>query len=161
MQENPTALEGILDIEPPIMPLLYALELNAPSIIFITLLIISALFATIFLLRHRYFSIRGKAHRRLKTLQNHFSVQSKQQLDTHHAIFELSHVLRDGLNLKQLSKLTHLPDRLKSNKTSWEEFITQLSIARYSPTDLTPEQVDALFENARFWLKSWPVIKND
>ena len=162
MQENPTALEGILDIEPPAMPLLYILESNALDILLISLILISLLLAATLLLWRRYFSVKGKALRRFEELQKHFNERlNEKQLDSHHVAFQLSSILRDGLNLKQLSNLTPLPDKLSSHKDNWVTFIEHMSAARYSPSGYTPEQVAMLFKDAEAWLKCWPVSKND
>jgi len=158
MQENPTVLEGILDIEPPAMPILYALELNAFSIIFVSLIVIALLLISTFLFWRRYFSVRGLARRRLATLQNYFK---KQQLENHHTAFELSNILREGLSLKQLSNRTTLPEKLRSHNDRWRTFLDRLSIARYSPKGYEPEQVALLFEDAEVWLSCWPGVKND
>ena len=157
MQENPTVLEGILDIEPPAMPILYALEYNAFSIIFVSLIIIALLLITTYLLWRRYFSVRGIARRRLARLQHYFK---KQQLEHHDTAFELSNILREGLNLKQLSNRTALPEKLHSHNDRWRTFLDRLSIARYSPKGYEPKQVALLFEDAEFWLSCWPGAKN-
>ena len=158
MQETPTVLEGILDIEPPAMPILYALEYNAFSIIFVSLLIIALLLLTTFFLWRRYFSVKGLARRRLSTLQNYFK---KQQLENHDTAFELSNILREGLKLKQLSTRTALPEKLYLHNDRWRIFLNRLSIARYSPQRYEPEQVALLFEDAEFWLNRWPGSIND
>lgn len=158
MQEKPTALEGILDIEPPDMPLLYIFEQNALSIILISFIVVSLLLATGYLLWRQYFSVKGKALRRLDLLQKNFK---NQQLDSHHTAFQLSNILRDGLNLKQISNHTPFPEKLSSHKKHWTIFIGHLSTARYSPSGYTPEPMTKLFEDAGFWLKYWPVENND
>jgi len=157
MQENSTALEGILDIEPPAMPILYALKYNSLSIVLASLIVIALLLVVAYLLWRRYFSLRAKARRRLATLQNHFN---EQQLDNHYTAFQLTHILREGLSLKQLSNRTALPEKLHLHKDRWGAFIDQLSTARYSPAGHDSEQVALLFEDAVFWLRCWPGIKD-
>ena len=157
MQENSTALEGILDIEPPVMPILYALKYNSLSIVFPGIIVITLLLVISCLLWRRYFSVRGKARRRLTALQ---SQVNEQQLDSHHAAFQLTSILREGLSLKQLSNRTALPEKLHLHKDRWGTFIDQLSVARYSPAGNKPEQVSLLFEDAMFWLRCWPEVKN-
>ena len=162
MQENPTVLEGILDIEPPAIPLLYVLESNALSITIVSILVIAFLLAATYLLWGRYFSVRGKARRRLDALRNQFNQRPKeQQPNNHHAAYQLCNILRDGLNLKQLSNCTPFPDISSPHKDHWETFIDTLSVARYSPSGYNSEQMATLFEDAGFWLKYWPVMKND
>ena len=166
MQETPTGLEGILDIEPPVVPMFYGWETHGLMIICIAILVIALLLVTVFLFWKRYFSTRGKAHRRLDALRNHFNQQLITQnkgllIDNHPDIFRLSEILRDGLNLQQVSSRTPLPDKLGSHKDQWQTFVEQLSFARYSPSGYVSAQVDELFEDAGFWLKNWPMEKHD
>jgi hypothetical protein len=166
MKQNPNALQGIFDIESPEAPLLYVLEHHALGIIFITLLLISLSLAAAFFIWRRYFSARGRARRRLAALHAHFNQQLKAPLqnqppDNHHTAFQISSVLCDGLNLRQLSQRIAFPDRLNPHRDQWEKFIAQLSAARYSPAGNNPEQLSRLFEDAGFWLRCWPVANND
>lgn len=171
MKQTSTALQGIFDIEPPQAPLLSILEQHAPSIILLGLLFVFLSIAISLFVWRRYFSVRGRAQRRLAALQKNFNEQSKpplkkQPLDEHHLVFQISSILRDGLRLTQLSSRTPFPHGsgphvLHLQKNHWEKFIAQLSTARYSPGTIHPEQVTALFEDAGFWLRHWPVADTD
>jgi len=166
MKDTPTGLEGILDIEPPAVPLFYGWETNALTITIITMLVIALLFVITFLIRERYFSARGKARRQLDALRNHFNRQlisqnKRQPIDNRSEVFRLSEILRDGLSLQQVSSLTPLPDKLGSHKDQWRAFVEQLSIARYSPSGYPSTQIVSLIEDTGFWLKHWPVKKNE
>jgi hypothetical protein len=165
MQDTPTGLEGILDIEPPVVPMFYGWESGGLPIIFILIAVVALLLVTAFLFWNRYFSTRGKAQRRLVALRNHFNRKlithnKEQPIDNHPEVFRLSEILRDGLNLQQVSGLTPLPDRLGSHKDQWQAFVEHLSFARYSPSGYPSAQIDSLFEDAGFWLKHWPMEKN-
>jgi hypothetical protein len=156
MKDESGTLQGILDITPPAVPWQYTLENNATSTIGFCLLLIVALGFLLRLIWQRYFSTRGIAKYRLATLQQQYR---RQLINDQHAAFQLCHILCDALEITQLSSRTTLPETMDAYKERWQVFIDTLSIARYSPADSGPE-ISHLFNDAQFWLRSWPREKH-
>ena len=157
MQETQTSLQGIFDIESPAMPFWLALQQEMANILFFGLIVASAIVLITFFLWHRYFSRKGKARRQLNRLQRRLDGQL---LDAHQAAFELSDILRNALNLRQLSGRTTLPEAIDSQQENWSAFIERLATARYSASGYEKEQLLPLFKAAEHWLNHWPRIKH-
>lgn len=155
MNETINPLEGIRDIAPPAMPWQLAWESSAPFIIIISLLAIALLIVILQFFWQRYFSPRGKAQRQISILQHQHDSHS---IDSHHAAFQLARILRDALNITQLSTHTSLPENIQEHKARWINFNESLSIARYS--SIKNSETAELLTDARFWLRCWPRTKH-
>lgn len=148
MNEARSKLEGIADIEPPLLPP----ESNTDIIVFSILATTLLLYIVYRFWRYRY-SLRGQAMRRLAHLQQ---AAIPTAVDKRYATFQLAAILRIGLNLQQVSESTLLPTRLTPYQTRWHAFVQQLYCARYAPADVTDGVISSLLEDAAFWLRRWP-----
>lgn len=148
MNDARSKLEGIADIEPPLLPP----ESSTDIIIFSILATILLLYVAYRFWRYRY-SLRGQAMRRLVRLQQAPIPTAE---DRRYATFQLAAILRLGLNLQQVSASTPLPSRLTPFQTRWRAFVQQLYSARYAPADVTDGVITSLLEDAAFWLRRWP-----
>lgn len=158
MNENTNTLQGILDITPPSTPWQYTWESNALSILLGSLLVITLLSIILHIIWRRYFSPRGKAQHKIKLLKKQHRTQN---INNRHAAFQLSRILRDALNVTQLSSRTALPEKLQQHKNRWQAFIESLSVVRYSDTDNSQQEIIKLIDDANFWLNSWPRKTHD
>jgi len=157
MRENSNPLQGIFEIESPAIPQQFVYEQHALDIIFVAFLILSALLGSTYYLWRHYFSIRGKAKRRLVCLKKNFMLR---QINSHEAVFQLSSILRSGLCLQQISKKSPIPNTVLPQHDRWARFIEQLSIARYSANENKSGQIKQLLDDAHYWLSLWPVSTN-
>jgi len=157
MRENSNPLQGILDIESPAIPVQLVFEQHALEIVFVVFLILGALLGTSYLMWRHYFSIRGKAKRRLARLKKNVTLR---QINNHEAVFQLSSILRSGLCLQQISKNSPLPNKVLPQHIRWARFLDELSIARYSVSQNKTSQVQLLLGEANYWLRLWPLSIN-
>jgi hypothetical protein len=157
MQDNPSTLEGILDIEAPAIPSAYLAEQNLLGIAGTSLIVLGLAIMLVYLLRRRYFSPRGKARHRLALLKKHFD---KALLGGHDTAFLLAGILRDGLNLQQISPRTELPGQLAAQQHNWQAFNERLATARYCRDEPAATQIASLLDDAQYWLKHWPKIRS-
>lgn len=157
MNDDPATLGGIVDIEPPVAPMLYVLESATTDIAFYVLLITGLLLTIAFIVWKHYFSVKGKVRRELIKLQKKFSAQ---KINHHDVACRLSRILREHLGLGQVLRRADFPDELAAHKERWETFVEQLSIACYSSSaqdkEQEPHNTSLLFDDAYFWLKAWP-----
>ncbi len=163
MKDTIDPLQGIIDITGPVVPWQYALENTlrqnmTPTTIFLSLFAAGTLAAILYFCWRHFFSLRGKAKRKIRALQQH---HHRQAIDGHSAAFQLANILRDSLNLAQLSTRTPLPGKLQKYNDRWQAFTKELSIIRYAPTDDAQHKLPSLFIDAHFWLSYWPLTKND
>lgn len=156
MKDETGTLQGILDITPPATPWQYTFEHNASSTIGYSLLVIIALAFILRLVWQRYFCRRGIAKIRLARLQRQ---HHRQALTHQHAAFQLCRILCEALEITQLSRRTSLPEPLHAHADRWQRFIDTLSAVRYSPPSESQEAAH-LFNDAQFWLRSWPREKH-
>jgi hypothetical protein len=165
MKDTTNTLEGIRDIAPPTVPWQYAWESfffsdSAPGIIVVGLIATGLLLVILHFIWQRFFSLRGKARRQITVLQQQ---HNSQNIDSHYAAFQLSHILRETLNIVQLSTHTPLPEKLQAHKERWQFFNESLSVARYSLVESSPEEntpIANLLIDAHFWLRYWPKKNN-
>jgi hypothetical protein len=166
MQQEPGALSGILDIEAPVAPL-------ATGELWLAVAAALVLLAGIvYLAWRRHTSPRARARRRLAALQRSYD---QRQVDGRHAAFELAAILREAYGVSHLSAAHFIPSFRRMPESSllkpldsgirrndesvelrWHEFIDGLSTTRYAAHDIDPAQLDALFRNAREWLRHAP-----
>lgn len=163
MKTNPiksevSSLEGIIDIEPPIIPLLYDLETIALNIALSGLIIIGLLLIISAVVWRQYFSTKGKSRYQLRKLQKQLSGE---KINDHTAACEISRIIRNNLSLNHILKRTHLPGEIVKHKDRWDVFSERLSIACYSSSDNEKEVTGLLFDDAYFWVNTWPRNKND
>ncbi len=148
MNNTRSKLEGIADIEPPLLPP----ESGTDIIVFGIIATLLLLYAAYLFWRYRY-SLRGQARRKLTHLQQ---LLISTATDNRYAAFQLAAILRIGLNLQQVSDSTPLPARLSPLQTRWHTFSRTLHNARYSPADITDDDINNLLKDATFWLRRWP-----
>ena len=157
MKNEQDTLEGIVDIEPPAVPMLYDLEISAINISVIGLIIIGAcLIISVFIWR-RYLSTKGKSRYQLNKLQKNISVKN---INSQSAACEISRILRRGLGLSHILKRVNLPEELGAHQSRWDTFTERLSFASFSSHGIEPEIISSLFEDAHFWIESWPGNSN-
>ena len=161
MNDDPATLGGLVDIEPPATPILYVLENSAVNIVITTLLMTVLFLAVAFLLWKRYFSIKGRARRKIQNLQHKVNTQ---EITQHDMTCLLSRILREYLVLETTLNRADIPEVLAAHKMRWKAFTEQLSFACYSPLaqekELAPEKISLLFDDAYFWIKAWPDRKH-
>lgn len=148
MNDVRSKLDGIADIEPPLLPPDSGTEIIIFSILGIGLVL---LLAYLFW-RYRY-SLRGQARRRLLQLQQ---VQLSTSADNRYTAYQLAAILRIGLGLRQVSESTPLPSKIAPHRARWHAFVQQLYHARYAPADVTDGVIISLIKDATFWLRRWP-----
>lgn len=161
MKETINTLEGIRDIAPPVAPWQYTWENlltgnHAPAVLLASLFVLIAFVVLLRLGWQRFLSPSGRARRRILALQRAHHAQT---IDSHHTAFQLSQILREALQLAQLSTQTPLPEKLHMHNTRWRAFIEHLSVARYARAE--DAQVGKLLADAQFWLAQWPQRHND
>ena len=157
MQENITPLQGIFDIESPATPTLVVFEQYMLEIFIVVLVVLCVLLLAIYYFWRQYYSVRGRAKRRLRCLRKNFS---HQQVSQHEVVFQLSSILCFGLRLHSLSKNTRLPEKMLLQHERWAKFIDDLSIARYSARENKTQQVKQLLDDAKYLLTHWPMSVN-
>lgn len=148
MSSAPYTVDGIVDIEPPLLPP----ETNWDVLVIaVAALLLSAVLITMLWRRHH--GLRGWARRCISQLH---TANLRQQIDVRQAAFRIAEVLRTGLDLHQVSRATHLPHQLEGQQQRWDSFTDQLSRARYAPARCSRQEIEALLSEATFWLRRWP-----
>lgn len=155
-EKNIGALDGIIDIEPPETPILYTLEISTPSIILAGLITIGLLLIVSAVMWKYYFSTKARSRHQLTTLQKQLTMKA---INHHSAACQISKILRNNLGLNPTLEKIELPEELEPHKKRWHLFTKRLSTACYSSAN-QPEVTSLLFEDAHFWIKSWPCHKN-
>ena len=157
MNAETNSLEGIFDIEPPLSPVLYELESTILNVGLTGLLIIGLVLISASLVWYYYYSTKGMTRRKILTLHKNFSAK---KINNQHAACQLSRIIQDSLGSNQTLKHVTLPAELESHKERWGKFTSLLSMACYSHRETEPEKMSRLFDDACFWIKSWPRGKN-
>lgn len=147
MNESAGKLQGILDIEPPLLPP----EAGAETIL--AMLLAAAVAILALLLWRRARSPRARARRGLAGLR---SSHIQARIDARSAAFQLAALLRAGLGVAQIDRATPLPARLESHRQRWQSFLDELGDARYTRTPCSDDRLAALLAEAHFWLRRWP-----
>jgi hypothetical protein len=150
MKSQPTTLNGILDIEPPLAPGQDYMDLT--SITF-TLLLFFLLLSLAYGIFRWYFSPRAKAKRQLKVMLRDIK---QQRLNSHQVGFNLATILCHSLGLAGITQRSLLPDSLAPHRERWESFIHRLSATRFSAMEMDNSELASLVEDAGFWLRRWP-----
>lgn len=145
-------LDGIYDIYPPAIP-----EMGTIEIVLMTLcaaLLISSLF---YIVRVRFYSIKGKNIRRIRSLQKRYE---SQLINSHDAAYQLCDYLKDGLAIKKIDIKTPVATALTEKQPLWERFTSDITNLRYKNNQplnkYTHKDFNALFSDALYWLKVWP-----
>ena len=157
MKNDLDTLEGIVDIEPPAIPILYDLEMSAINISVVGLIIIGASLIISVIIWRRYFSTKGKSRYQLMRLQKNISVKN---INSQSAACEISRILRRNLGLSHILKSENLPEELAAHQSRWDIFTERLSFSCFSSYEIEPEIITSLFEDAHFWINSWPSNSN-
>jgi hypothetical protein len=149
---------GLLDIEPPVVPVDTGLATQLTGIALIILLIILAMLT----IRH-FTSSRSKARRHLRQLQrsvkNEHDMNDSNDIDAfggREVAYKLARLLAVGIDINGVISSTALPVELNHQKHRWQLFTSKLSAARYEKQDSHPSSLDGLFKETLFWLKNWP-----
>lgn len=141
-------IEGIYDIQPILKPEHSSLETTLLFFIIIMLMIFF-----LYIPWTLFFSKKAIAKRKIQALK--IQHQNK-KITTHDTVYELCLVLRNGLNLKNINTKTTLPPQLASNKAQWNNFIEKTDLLRYKKESDSKYNIDSLFDESLFWLKTWP-----
>ena len=157
MKNEPDTLEGIVDIEPPAMPILYDLEMSAINISVVGLIIIGVSLIISVIIWRRYLSTKGKSRCQLMRLQKNVSVKN---INGQSAAYEISRIMKISFGLSHILKRENLPEELAAHQSRWDIFTERLSFACFSSYEIEPEIISSLFEDAHFWIKSWPSNSN-
>ena len=150
-------LEGIVDIEPPSIPALYNLQISAINISVVGLILIGISLIISVIIWRRYLSTKGKSRHQLLKLQKNVSVKS---INNQCAACEISRILRRNLGLSHILTRENLPDEIVAHQSRWDIFTERLSVACFSSHEIEAEIISSLFEDAHFWIKSWPSNSN-
>jgi hypothetical protein len=150
MQSQPTALEGIHDIELPLPPKQDYIDLTSIGLIILLSLLALSLAYVFF---RWYFSPRAKAKRQLKEMMRELK---QHRVNSHQVGFNLSAILCRSLGLAGITQRSPLPDSLALYYDRWESFIRRLSTARFSAREMDSAELTSLLEDADFWLRRWP-----
>jgi hypothetical protein len=144
-----SSLTGLADIAPPAAPPEVAWS-GAAITITIVLLAIGLL---VYYLRIRR-SPQTQAQRRLNLLCRELN---KNMVEPRKAVFNLAACVRFGLGLSKLISTTPLPYTARETDSAhqqrWLQFITTLSKLRYAASPPTRVEVNALFKEAKYWLR--------
>lgn len=146
-------LGGIVDIEPPAIPMLYDLQISAINISVIGLILIGISLIISAIIWRRYLSTKGKSRHQLMRLQKNVSVKN---INNQGAACEISRILRRNLGLSHTLKHENLPEELAAHQSRWDIFTERLSFACFSSHEIDTGIISSLFEDAHFWIKSWP-----
>lgn len=157
MKNNIGTLEGIFDIEPPPTPALSILESYTLDVAFPALLVIGLLLMISALIWKHYYSPTGKSLRHLSRLQKQFS---SNKINSHVTACQISIILRKNLMAGHILNRAFFPEELNEHKARWDTFTKRLTLACYSAKNITPETTSLLFDDANFWIQSWPRNKN-
>lgn len=144
-------LHSLIDIEPPVTP-----PTSNTPVIFSTLLL-SILLATILrgTLNH-WKSSRSHSRRQLNKLKNNISINRHGNNDPRENSYQLVAILAQGLGLNGIVSTTPLPSALIDYEDRWNTFTSQLSVIRFSDQKQSSSTIDALIEEAHYWLRVWP-----
>ena len=149
--------QGLLDIEPPLVPAGTGLNTVLIAMALILLLMILATLA----FRH-FSSFRSQARRRLRHLQRSVAKQllrndSKgNETVTRVAAYQLARHLADGVGINGITSSTALPAELSHQQDRWQSFTRELSAVRFDRQYSQQSNLDELFSETFFWLKNWP-----
>ncbi len=158
MSDALQTIHGLLDIEPPVLPVDSGLSTALTGL---TLIILMTILITL-AIRH-YNSRRSKARRRLRQLQRSIKNNHKKKknndidaVDARVTAYQLARLLAVGVDINGVTGSTALPVELNHHQTRWQRFTSELSAARYERKYSHPSSLDGLFKETLFWLKNWP-----
>jgi hypothetical protein len=147
---------GLLDIEPPVLPVDSGLMTTFIAIALIFLLIILTWSAI-----HHYTSTRSQARQRLRHLRKsvtrkHGNNNNIDSVDSRDTAYQLARLFAVGVGINGITSSTTLPVELNHHHERWQRFTSDLSAARYASQCSHPSSLDELFRETFFWLKCWP-----
>jgi hypothetical protein len=144
-----SSLTGLADIEPPAAPP----EIAWSGTTITVTIVLLALILLVYYLRIRR-SPQTQAQRRLNQLCRDLN---KNTLEPRKALFNLAACMRFGLGLSKLISTTPLPHIARETETThhqrWFQFVTTLSKLRYAASPPNRAEVNALFKEAKYWLR--------
>ena len=140
-------LDGIYDIQPPLIPEPGILE---NSIILFSIIV--TLSVVLYLFWSTYYSNKGLNKRKIKKLQKAYRDTS---ISTHAAIYQLCYFLREGLQTSHVGIDTELPPKLLQKKNQWLSFTNTLSDLRYKNLHNSKVNLDKAFSESLYWLRIW------
>ena len=140
-------LNQLADVSLPAEPALW------PTISIISMILIAiALIIYIAYCRRQSLPSATERHRTQKALERLAIVESawsKREIDSREAAYQLSTLLRLGLNLPQLNQ--HSPPALINDHQAWQETLALFNQLRYQPHITRPLTCNT-FEQLRLWL---------
>ncbi len=152
MPQSLQTIHGLLDIVPPVAPPQSNIAVFISSLIVVILLISISVYAV------RYFrSNRSRAKRRLRKLKSNIEKQDTEREGLQRdSAFQLATILARGLGINSIISSTPLPADIQQYRERWQTFSNRLSLSRYSHQSGTAADVKDMFDDAFFWLKTWP-----
>lgn len=148
MKTPATGLEGIADITPPLLPAETGLD---PILVFAVTCVLLALITVALVWRVRRTPVARARHQ----LTRLHAAYRDRQINKRNTSYRIAAILRAGLQQAVISATTPLPARLRTEQQRWNDFVAQLKQARYTRASCDEQQLDALFEDARYWLRHW------
>jgi hypothetical protein len=100
-----------------------------------------------------FYSSKAKAKRKINKLHIEYS---EKNINAHDTIYQLCFILSKGLKLYHLREDTCLPIKSAENKKEWASFTKRISILRYKNNTTSPSDINKLFIESLYWLRSWP-----
>lgn len=138
-------IDGIYGISPITKPPLSFIESSLLSSLVILLICIAT-----YLIWKLVFSTKAISKRKILSLQSKYN---NNKINTHDTIYLLCFILRNGLEIKKISKHTELPKKASLHKKKWDVFSEEMSTLRYkNDTEL---DIAHVFEESIFWLRNW------
>lgn len=141
-------IDGIYDIQPPAVPSFSLIEITV-----LILLISFLLFVICYFVWKIFFSKKAVAKREVKKVHTKYQTRD---LSYHNAVYQLSEITKQGLNLKNINKESCLPVKLQPEKKQWLRFVENISGLRYKNNDEKNTNIDELSKDILYWLKVWP-----
>ena len=142
---------GLLDIEPPVIPVDSAFDISILAIALVIMLTVCSIFA----IRH-YTSCRSKARRRLHQLYSSINGSADESHNFREISYQIAQILASGTGQNGITGSTALPVELMHYHQRWQDFTRSLSSARYSTKCCHRPSLDGMFKESFFWLKHWP-----
>ncbi len=140
-------LDGIYDIQPPLIPEPGILE---NGLILAAIVIILSVILYLFWLTN--YSNKGLNKRKIKKLHK---IYNDNNISSHDAIYQLCHFLRQGLQTRHISANTELPTKLQRHKKQWLSFTNSLYDLRYKKLHGSNVNLDKAFCDSLYWLRVW------
>lgn len=141
-------INGLYDIQPP-----GAAELSNTEWGLIILVIAIFLSLFFYLVWKKFYSKRNRIKREIIKLQRSFLLTSS---SSHKTVYLICDFLRYGLGLSRLTRNTPLPGKINAQQSRWTDFTTKLDQHRYQKSSVSTEDLDYLFSESLFWLRTWP-----